>query len=111
MNYHIIPDKEALSQCAWCQNHINEHTEVFGLGAKLNPKVDLSDYESHCIQIDLLSEPMQVYMLVAARGSEAKENGNDSMFLLCSQECAEKLKGVLEEEISAGRIFDAVRFG
>jgi hypothetical protein len=28
--------------------------EVLGLGVKLKPDVDLSEYESHCIQIGLV---------------------------------------------------------
>ncbi len=56
MEYSIIPDEEALSKCAWCQGQINDHMEVLGLGAKLNPDTNLSGYESHCIQIALVSE-------------------------------------------------------
>jgi hypothetical protein len=49
MEFYIIPDEEALSKCAWCQSHINDHMEVLGLGAKLKHDVDLSEFESHCI--------------------------------------------------------------
>ena len=56
MEFNIIPDKEAMSKCAWCHNHISDGMEVFGAGAKLKPDADLSEYESHCIQIELVSE-------------------------------------------------------
>jgi hypothetical protein len=82
--------------------------EVFGFGAKLKPNVDLSEYESHCIQIDLVSEEKPVYMMVTAQGSEAKNEGKDCMFLVCSEECSKKLKNVLEKEISLGQMFKAV---
>ena len=49
MEFDIIPDEEALGRCAWCESRINDTMEVFGLGAKLKPDIDLSDYESHCI--------------------------------------------------------------
>ncbi len=94
MEFYIIPDEEALSKCAWCRSHINDHMEVLGLGAKLKPDVDLSEYESHCIQIGLVSEEKPVYMMVTAQGSDAKINGNDGMFLVCSEGCGKKLKGV-----------------
>lgn len=56
MEFNIIPDEEAISKCAWCHNHISDDIEVFGACAKLKPDVDLSEYESHCIQIGLVSE-------------------------------------------------------
>ena len=111
MEFYIIPDAEALSKCTWCQNQIHDHMEVLGLGAKLNPDVDLSEYESHCIQIDLVSEERPVYMMVSVEGSEARNNGNDGMFLICSEECGKKLKSVLEKEISLGKMFKAVQSG
>ncbi len=108
MEFYIIPDEEALSKCAWCQSHINDHMEVLGLGAKLMPDVDLSEFESHCIQLDLVSEEKPIYMMVTAQGSEARSNGNDCMFLVCSERCGKKLKRVLEKEISSGKMFETV---
>jgi len=109
MEFYIIPDEEALSKCACCQSHINNHVEVLGLGARLKPDVDLSEYESHCIQIGLVSEEKPVYMMVTAQGSEARANGNDCMFLVCSEGCGKKLKRLLEKEISLGKMFETVQ--
>ena len=108
MEFSIIPDNEALSKCAWCESHITEHMEFFGLGAKLMPDVDLSDYEGHCIQIGLVSEEKSVYMMVTGQGSEAKNEGKEGMFLVCSEACGKKLKNVLEKEISLGKMFNTV---
>lgn len=110
MDFYIIPDKEALGQCAWCAGKIDDHMEVFGFGAKFRPELDLTEYESHCIQIDLVSEERPVYMMVTVEGSDAKKDDNDGMFLVCSESCAIKLKNVLEKEISLGKIFDSVNF-
>ncbi|MGD9080820.1 MAG: hypothetical protein PVG96_15845 [Desulfobacterales bacterium] len=110
MEFNIIPDKEALSRCAWCQTRIYDDMEVFGFGAKLKPDVDLSEYETHCIQLDLVSAEKPVYMMVAAQDSEAKKEGKDCMFLVCSEECGKKLKDVLEKEISLGKMFNTVLF-
>jgi hypothetical protein len=110
MEFSIIPDKEALSRCAWCQNRIYDDMEVYGFGAKLKPDIDLSEYESHCIQLDLVSEEKPVYMMVTARDSEAKSEGKDCMFLVCSEECGKLLKDVLEKEISLGKMFNTVLF-
>jgi hypothetical protein len=108
MEFSIIPDKEALSKCAWCRSQISDDMEVFGFGAKLRPNVDLSDYESHCIEIGLVSEEKPVYMMVTARDSEAKKEGKDCMFLVCSEKCGKKLKNVLEKDISLGKMFKTV---
>lgn len=108
MEYYIIPDSEALSQCAACRDNISEMTEVFGLGVKLKPEVDLSEFESHCIEIDLVSEEKSAYMMVTAQGSEAKDDGKDGMFLVCSESCGKQLKQVLEKEISLGKMFETV---
>ena len=108
MEFSIIPDKEALSKCAWCQKQISDDIEVFGLGAKLKPNVDLSEYENHCIEIDLVSEEKPVYMMISAQGSQAKSEGKDCMFLVCSEGCGKKLKDVLEEEISLGKMFNSI---
>lgn len=108
MEFNIVPDNEALSKCPCCQSEITEFMEVFGLGAKLNPDVDMSEYEGHCIEIDLASADMSVYMMVTGRGSEAKNEGKDAMFLVCSEKCAKKLKNVLEKEISSGEMFESV---
>ena len=108
MDFYIIPDSEALSQCAACRGQINEMSEVFGLGVKLKPDIDLSEFETHCIEIDLVSADKPVYMMVTARASEAKEDGKDGMFLACSESCAKQLKQVLEKEISLGKLFETV---
>ena len=110
MEFSIIPDKEALSRCAWCQDRIYDDMEVFGFGAKLNPDVDLSEYESHCIQLYLVSSEKPVYMMVTAQDSEAKSEGKDCMFLVCSEGCGKKLKDILEKEISLGKLFNTVLF-
>jgi hypothetical protein len=50
-------------------------------------------------------------MMVTAQGSEARNNGNDCMFLVCSEGCGKKLKRFLEKKISLGKMFETVRYG
>jgi hypothetical protein len=108
MEFYIIPDSEALSQCAACGDNIDETREVLGLGVKLKPDVDLSEFETHCIEIELLSEEKSVYMMVTAQGSEAKDDGKDGMFLICSESCGKQLQQILEKEVSLGKVFETV---
>ena len=108
MEFSIIPDNEVLRKCACCRDYISDDMEVFGLGAKLKSKVDLSEYESHCIQIGMASEEKPLYMIVTAHGSEAKNDGKDGMFLVCSEKCRKKLKNILEKDMSFGQMFKIV---
>jgi len=109
MDFSIIPDKDALGKCTWCRNHINEEAEVFCIGAKLKPDTDLSEYQSHCIEIDLGAEKKQVCMMVTAKGSEARNAGNDGMFMVCSKKCGRQLKAALEKDIFVGKLFDTLQ--
>ncbi len=40
MKFHIIPNEEAMSKCAWCHKHISDDMEVFGACAKLTHLFD-----------------------------------------------------------------------
>ena len=110
MEYPIIPDEEALRKCAWCRKHILDNAEVFSVGVKLKPSVDLTEYEGHCIEIGLVADENPLYMLVTLAGSEAKQEGNDGMFLICSEKCGKEIKRALERELSIGKFFETFRF-
>lgn len=108
MTYSIIPDDEALNACACCEQEILDETDIIDLGIQVKPDVDLSDYESHCIEIELTSKSRPVYMLVTAALSDAKQEGKDGLFLLCSQACADTFKQTLQNEIDQGKLIQAV---
>lgn len=109
MEFNIIPDKDALSICTWCRKYIDESSEVFGLGIVLRPEADLSQYQSHCIELELLSEEKSVCMIVSKEGSPAKDQGKDGMFMVCSQKCADKLKKTLKEEVWLAKLIADVK--
>jgi len=109
MEFSIIPDQDALTKCTWCKNYLTDEADAFGIGAKLIPDVDLADYETHCIEIVLGEEENAVYMLVTPEGSEAKNDGHDGMFLVCSKQCGNDLKAAMKEEIDSGTLFDRIK--
>ena len=109
MEFSIIPDQEALSKCTWCQEYLGDHSDAFGIGVKLKPANGLSDYETHCIEILLANGEKPVHMLVTPEGSEAKNDGHDGMFLVCSESCAGKLKAALTDEMSRGNFFKSIQ--
>lgn len=108
MDFHIIPDQVALQKCAWCEGHVLEDAEVVALGVKLRPGIDLSAYQSHCIEITLLTEQKDIYALVTSEGSEARNDGKDLMFMTCSDSCGIMLKEALEKEVAAGKLLEQV---
>jgi len=108
MDAVIIPDKEALGKCAWCRKRIRDDREVFAFGAKIRDEADLSEYEGKTVRLMLLSEDRGVPMMVATEGSDAKNDGSDVMFLVCSEKCGKEMKAALEREKSIGDIFAGI---
>ncbi|MGP4074701.1 hypothetical protein [Halobacillus sp. K22] len=79
---------------------IKENKEVFGLSAKFHEGVDYSDKEGTITQIWLDTRNTRVPMIVTSKDSEAKKEGADAMFALCSEKCGKKMKETLNKEIS-----------
>ena len=108
MKFSIVPDDEALSTCACCQKEITDETDIVDVGIQIKPDLDLSEYESHCIELELASESQPVHMMVTAARSDAKQEGKDGLFLLCSQTCADNFKQTLQNEIDQGKLIQAI---
>ena len=107
MEFNIIPDKDGLGKCTWCRDQINEDSEITCVGAMLKPANDLSEYQSHCIELDLGAEKKQVCMMVTAKGSEAQNAGNDGLFMVCSDKCGRQLKQALKKDAALAELFQA----
>ena len=108
MEAKIISDIEVLSKCAWCRNKLNQNSEAFGLGAKVKSGSDIFTYKGKSVLLTIVSEDRNVPMMVAADGTDAKNDGNDVMFLLCSEKCGIKMKAALEREILLGNLFSSI---
>ena len=89
----------AVSTCAWCSQAIRPDAEVFGLGAKTRTGVDLKEYEGKTMPLPLHVERKIVPAIVPPSKSQAKIEGNDIVFMICSQDCGEALREALKEEI------------
>jgi hypothetical protein len=91
-----------LTSCGWCGQTIPEDREVFGSGSKVRPDIDLSAQQGQIIEIVLTQSVKQVLAAVATESSEAKKQGNDLMFMTCSEQCGKDLKAAMEQEIEIG---------
>jgi hypothetical protein len=88
--------------CAWCLANIPEDTEIFSLGTKAFPGIDLSNHEGKFLSMRLLLAKRTVKGLVVPKDSPAKKDGNDIVFALCSAECSRILKTALQNEKDVG---------
>jgi len=86
-------------RCAWCMKKISDDKPVFALSAKFAEGVDYTADEGKIIQIGLRTRNTSVPMIVTGKESEAKLQGIDSVFSLCSEKCKKKMKETLSKEL------------
>jgi len=93
--------KSSMFACAWCLTKISDDTEIFSLGTKALPGIDLSDHEGKFIPLHLSLAKKTVNGLVVIKASPAKKDGYDIVFALCSAGCGRALKAALQNEKDA----------
>jgi hypothetical protein len=89
--------RDAVRVCAWCDEPIPEGSEVLSLGAKARPGVDL-ERKGNVIEL-ALDARRKALAIIPTPDSQAKKEGCDVLFALCSEECARSLKAALQEQI------------
>jgi hypothetical protein len=87
-------------RCSLCMKKINEDKECFGLSVKFVKGVNLKQDEGTIKSIYLTTRNTSVPMIVVAEDSEAKKQGQDGIFVLCSDKCGVKMKKTINEEIN-----------
>jgi hypothetical protein len=91
-------EREPLPNCAWCEDEIPEDVEVFTIGAKAKPGIDLSEAEGTIIPLSLVLANRTVSALVPIKDSPAARDGHDLIFMVCSRSCAQALSNGLEKD-------------
>ena len=86
--------------CAWCDRDISSQEEVFAVGAKLKEGIEVvtGAGADDATLLNVMVGGRPVLAIVSAQGSEARSQGNDLLFMVCSKECAEELRAALENE-------------
>ncbi|WP_239454236.1 hypothetical protein [Bacillus suaedaesalsae] len=79
---------------------IKDDKPVFGLSVKFADGIDYTESEGTIIQVGLRTRNTSVPMIVTAKGSDAKNEGTDGIFALCSEKCGTKMKSTLTKELS-----------
>ena len=73
-----------------------------------NPSVNLADKEGGYIHLELVQPHKTVPAMVVTSDSEAKRQGNDLGFVVCSDVCGQLLKTALQAEID---LLDSLNMG
>lgn len=94
-----VPRERVLKSCAWCHKRIPEDTPVFSLTAKARPGVDLRSKEGDVMPLRLTQIERTVWAMVPTSDSDAKREGNDFVFMICSRACGTALKQALQQEL------------
>jgi hypothetical protein len=90
------------SECGWCGESIGEDQPVFGIGGKAVPGIDLSLVQGKVIELALEAAGKHVLAAVSAFDSDAKKEGNDLMFMVCSETCGRQLQTAVASELARG---------
>ena len=102
MDARQVPTEEAMGKCSWCGKMIPDDSPVFGFGGKKRPGVDVSEFEGGAIRIFLVTQDRSVIAAVTAADSEARQDGYEFMFMVCSEKCGFEMKAALEYEATLG---------
>jgi hypothetical protein len=89
--------------CGWCGREIPPDTEVFGGGGKARPDFDLRPHAGKVMPVDFVTLDKTVLVAVTAADSQARREGNDLMYMACSEDCARSLKAAFDAEIEFGK--------
>ncbi len=84
--------------CAWCGKEILEDSEIYSLSAKALPKMNIERHAGKAFYIALLLYDKSVPVIVPTNDSDAKRDGKDMLFSICSKECGIELKSALNRE-------------
>ncbi len=91
--------------CAWCGKEIPDDVPRFAIGAKARDRKWLKGREGTMIEVALVLAGKTVSAGVAGRGSQARREGHDLGFMVCSRECGADLRAALQKE---ARLFQEI---
>ncbi len=84
--------------CAYCERKIRSGVEVYGLGVKLKEGLEYPGAVGRTMTVHLPVRGRELSCMVTADGSQARLEGWDLIFMVCSEKCGAELKSLLEEE-------------
>lgn len=86
-------------RCSWCMKKIKEDKPCYGLNVKFASGVEFGEKDGRITSLYLNTRKTSVPLIVVADDSEAKRNGQDGIFAICSENCAIKMKETVTKEL------------
>lgn len=90
----IDVNDEVFETCGWCKKDIPEDDEVFGLSGNVKESSDLKGLDGEKVTLELNSQ--KAYGFAPPFYSDAKREGRDVIFMLCSENCVTELEEALK---------------
>ena len=90
------------AECGWCGKAIGEDDPVGAVGAGVHKGIDLSLVEGKVIQLAFTASGKTVPAGVAAFDSDAKAEGKDVVFMVCSDACGQQVQEAFADELTHG---------
>ena len=84
--------------CAYCERKMRSGVDVYGLGVKLKEELEYPGTVGRTMTVHLPVQGRELECMVTADSSQAKLEGWDLIFMVCSEKCGAGLKALLEEE-------------
>ncbi|MCC3145706.1 hypothetical protein LJ207_10260 [Halanaerobium sp. Z-7514] len=85
------------NDCCWCGQD-TRGGEVFSLSASFNEKAeDLAEDEGYIEELKL-NDGREIWTIITGKKSPAKKQGQDMLFMCCSNNCARNLKQQLIDD-------------
>lgn len=79
---------------------IKEDKPCYGLNVKFKEEFEIADDDGRIMSIYLATRNTKVPFIVVAKNSEAKREGIDGIFAICSEKCGMKMKETINKELS-----------
>ncbi len=89
---------DGIYKCAYCECKLRSGAEVYGLGVRLKEELEYPGAVGRSMTVELPIQGRELECMLTADGSQAKQEGWDLIFMVCSEECGTALKAILEEE-------------
>ena len=90
------------AECGWCGEGIGEDDPVVAVGGRVHEDIDLSLVEGKVVELVFSVSGRTVLAAVPAFDSDAKAEGKDVVFMVCSDACGRQIQAAFADELSQG---------
>jgi hypothetical protein len=87
-----------LEHCCWCNRLIDEESERFSINTKFQDPKDYEKNAGKIVEFYVPSVDRSIMAFAVTLDSEAKKQGYEVMFMICSESCREELTVAMREE-------------